>query len=416
MHVKMRLASTTPIRRAALAGTAAVVGLLSATPAGAVAHAAANPAGHGGGGGCPAAESLVPGTTWHKRTLAPGVVMSVGSKSDSNGVVAMHVLRVDLTAKNVSMTPLVHALAERSPLSSLAAGHPRLVAATNTGYFDFRLGAPTQPFIAAKVPLVISSAHQEVVGLDSAGLMESGKVWWAALLTAGSHTHAVAAKNEVYPPNGITMYTSKWGSASIPAAWNGVAVSVVKGVITAKPQPRHGLSVPSGGYLLVARGQSASKWLSARAVGAKISLASSVVTSAPKPFVQAYGVGVEVVQTAGVVRTGLSCDSLQTKQPARTEIGFADGGRHMIIAIVADHRGTSMHGLDEDQMSKLMVQLGASQAFAFDGSGSTELLARVTAGNPLKLENYPADGQERAMPLGLGILSAPTKTKAKHKH
>ncbi|HTW19507.1 MAG TPA: phosphodiester glycosidase family protein, partial [Mycobacteriales bacterium] len=164
-------------------------------------------------------------------------------------------------------------------------------------------------------------------------------------------------------------------------------------------------------YLLVAKGSKANSWLSKLSSGTKVSVASSVVTDAAKPFVQAYGVGVAVVQTPGVVRSGLSCNSLGTKQPARTEIGFANGGKTMIIAIVADDPAADEHGLDEDQMSELMVQLGATQAYAFDGSGSTELLARVHPSKPLKLENYPADGQERPMPVGLAILSRPVKHK-----
>jgi hypothetical protein len=122
------------------------------------------------------------------------------------------------------------------------------------------------------------------------------------------------------------------------------------------------------------------------------------------------------VQHPGVIRTGFSCNSLGTKQPARTEIGFSNGGKTLILAIVADDPAKSQHGLDENQMSELMVQLNASQAFAFDGSGSTELLARLGSSKPLTMENYPADGQERPMPVGLGIFSHPVKKKAKHKH
>lgn len=412
----MTATTTSRLRSGSLAAAAAAIGLLSAMPSAGVAHATPQrPANGGGGGGCPAAESLVPHTTWHKHTLAPGVVMSAGTATDSRGTVGMHILRVDMTHKNLSLHPLLHSIAQRSPLSALAAGHPNLVAATNTGYFDFRSGAPTQPLIASGVPLVISSAHQPVVGLGTNGRIESGQVWWAALLTAGSRTHAVVAKNEIDPPTGIALYTTKWGSASVPAQ-SSAARAVVGGVVTSAPNSHRGLSIPSGGYLLVAHGQVASTWLSKLSNGSKVSLASSVVTSAPKPFVQAYGVGVQVVVTPGVVRTGLSCDSIRTKQPARTEIGYANSGRTLVIAVVADNPFTSLHGLDEDQMSGLMVQLGVTAAFAFDGSGSTELLAKLSASRSLTLENYPADGQERPMPVGLGVFSAPVKTKHKAKH
>ena len=413
----MTRANSSRLRRARLVvPAAAALGLLGVVPGLGVAQASSrHPAAHNDGG-CPKAESLVPGTTWHKHTLATGLVMSSGSTTDSNGVVSMHVLRINLADQNISLQPLMHSLAERSPLSTLAANRPRLVAATNTGYFDFRTGDPTQPLIANKVPEVMSSAHQAVVGIGTNGLAESGTVWWAALLTAGKHTHAVLSKNELDPPSGLAVYNSKWGSSPVPAHWGDEIRGVVNGVLTSVSQSRWGTALPSNGYLLVGHGQSASNWLSGIPLGTKISLASSVVTSAPKPFVQAYGVGLEVVQKPGVIRTGFGCDSIGTKQPARTEIGLSHGGRMVTIAIVADHRGTSTHGLDENQMSELMVQLGSSQAFAFDGSGSTELLARLGGTQPLTLENYPADGQERPMPVGLGVFSSPVKHKAKHKH
>jgi hypothetical protein len=313
----------------------------------------------------------------------------------------------------------MHSIAERSALSSLAQNHPHLVAVTNTGYFDFRSGAPTVPLIAAGAPLVISKAHQAVVGLSAAtGELQSGRVWWSATLTAGKRSHALVAENETYPPAGISVYNSKWGAASVPGHWNAEARAVVKGVVTgSQGSSRHGFAVPSGGYLLVANGESADAWLSSLSDGTAVSIASSVKTSAPKPFVQAYGVGINIVDKAGEARTGFSCNSANTKQPARTAIGWTNGGRTMVIAIVADDPFTSMHGLDENQMSELMTQLGVSKAWAFDGSGSSELLAKLQGSSGLTLQNYPADGQERQMPLGLGVSSTPVhakKKKAKH--
>ncbi|HTW21381.1 MAG TPA: hypothetical protein VME70_14355, partial [Mycobacteriales bacterium] len=191
----------------------------------------------------------MPGTTWHKQVLAHGVTMTSGSKHDSRGIVSMHVLKVNLAAKNIGLKPLVHSLAERSPLSTLAQGHPEEVAVTNTGYFDFRTGAPTQPLISQRSPLVISSAHQEVVGIGTNGRMEAGPVWWSALLTAGSRTHSVVAKNELDPPSGLAMYTPKWGSTPVPIGWrnNSEVRQVVDGVASKVSGNDWGVKVPSNG-------------------------------------------------------------------------------------------------------------------------------------------------------------------------
>jgi Phosphodiester glycosidase len=398
------------LRRASVAATAAAVVLLGLVPDLGAAQAAPRAA-HDRHGPCPAAESLVPHTTWYTHTLAPGVVMTAGTAKDPNGRVSMHVLRVDLTRKSISLHPLMRSIAERSPLTSLAAGHPNLVAATNTGYFDMRTGAVLDPLIEGRSAVVMSTTHQAVVGLGTNGLMESGHVWWSATVTVGAHSHTLVARNELSPPLGISLYTSGWGSEPVQAHWDSVARPVVNGVLQGASRSSRWQMVPHGGSLLVGNGPRSASWLAALPTGAKVSAAGSVKTNAAEPFVQAYGVGVKVVATRGVTLSGFSCNSRNTTEPARTEIGFANGGRTLIIAIVTDRPGTSTHGLDEDQMSELMVQLGAAQAFAFDGSGSTELLARVPGHPGLTLENYPADGQERDMPLGLAVMATPPKAK-----
>ena len=76
-----------------------------------------------------------------------------------------------------------------------------------------------------------------------------------------------------------------------------------------------------------------------------------------------------------------------------------------MIAIVTDHRRDGMHGLDQKEMSRLMVELGVDKAFSWDGSGSSELLARMPGRQSLSMRNYPADGSERPIPVGFGVFS-----------
>jgi hypothetical protein len=361
---------------------------------------------------CPATESLVPGTTFTHHTLAKGVTVSAGTAKDARGTVNIHVLRVDLTKPRVKVVPLVHALANRQPLTELAAHRPRLVAATNTGYFDFVYGAPTDPLIVNGVPDVISDQHQPVVGIGKNGRLEAGDVWTASAVTANKTTQALTAANFVYPPTGISAFNARWGQRRVPSGWSSSSRAVVGGAVSGGPI-QHGATIPHGGYLLHARGRDATTWLANLPKGSKVSVSSELKTTARSPFVQAYGVGVQLVAQKGVAKTGFSCDSANTKTPARTAIGWAHGGRTMIVALVTDHPHTSSHGLDQDQMSKLMVQLGADKAYSWDGSGSTELLAKFRTSHSLAMQTYPADGAERPMPVGMGISIAPPRH---HKH
>jgi hypothetical protein len=357
---------------------------------------------------------LVPNTTWHHHRLGAGVVESGGVATDARGSVNMHVLRVDLSNKRVSLKPLLRSVAERLPLTTLASRHRRLVAATNTGYFDFGTGAPIDPLIVAGTPYVISNLHQTVVGIGRNGVAEAGQVWTSGSVTAAGSSRPLVATNDTNAPSGVSLFDRHWGAAQVPVGWSTTTRAVVNGVITAGSLDRHA-TVPKGGYLLQARGRLAGNWLSRLGAGSKVSISSTVKTTAVSPFVQAYGVGAQLVSQPGVAKTGFSCNSANTTQPARTAIGWAHGGRSLVIAVVADHPHTSTHGLDEDQMSKLMTQLGVGQAYAFDGSGSSELLAKRRGTSSLALQNYPADGQERPMPVGLGVSVAPAP-KRHHRH
>ncbi|HEX3708050.1 MAG TPA: phosphodiester glycosidase family protein [Mycobacteriales bacterium] len=405
-----RIHLKSPARAAAVLACAALgVGL---TLAPVTAHAAG---GRWGGGSCPAAETLVSGTTWHTHKLAPGVTLSEGNRTDQNGrgLVKMHVLRIVVGKPGVSFHPLMHAVAQRTVLSKLAANHASLVAAVNTGYFDFTTGAPTQPLIVKGSPMVISSRHQRVLGFDASGALQTGKVHLAATLFDGKQTRGVTGINEVEGNGGLQAYNPAWGGKAIPAGWQALARSVVANKLGSSAG--RNAHVPQGGYELMAQGTSATHWLSGLSSGSKAGIAGKVRTTTKRPFVQAYGVGAEVVKHFGKTRTNLSCDSANTDQPARTAYGIADDGKILVIGEVEDHPGTSVHGLDENQMSGFMAQLGVDRAFDVDGSGSTELLAKMPGTSTLKLRTYPADGEERALPVGLGISYKAPKVK-KHHH
>jgi hypothetical protein len=357
---------------------------------------------------CPAPESLVPGTIWRTHQLAPGVQLYDGATTDDGGKgrVKMHVLRVDLTTPGVSVQPLMRAVAERSPLSQLAAGNGHLVAAVNTGYFDFVTGAPTQALVVDGKPLVMSARPENVVGLDSRGAMQWGTAALAATVTAESQARKINGLNDV-DGGGVVVFSPRWGSAQVPAGPD----SAVRTVVRDRLGPSAiGISqippVPTDGAELVAHGRDVS-WLASLPSAMPVDIAETITTTAPRPFAQAYGVGPTIV-VDGVARTGLPCDTAGTNQPAQTAIAVATDGT-LVIGEVEEHPGTSLHGLDADQMGKFMEELGVARAWLLDGSGSTEMLARMPGTSTLTLHTYPADGAERPMPVGIGIAYSPPR-------
>jgi exopolysaccharide biosynthesis protein len=133
-------------------------------------------------------------------------------------------------------------------------------------------------------------------------------------------------------------------------------------------------------------------------VGVHVSLTSSSRT----PLTLGYGVGTHIVSN-GVAGTGLRCKRTE-RLPARTAIGWTADRRQLLLVAVDNHRSAKLHGLEPDQLARVMRDLGAAEAYMFDGGGSTEMIVRPRPGARLSIRNYPSDGRERLIPLGFGIF------------
>jgi hypothetical protein len=351
---------------------------------------------------CPKPESLVFGTDWHTRHIAPGVTLKEARRHDHNGYVKMHVLRVDVTNRHLGFRPLIRKIATRNPLSKLAHHKRRLVAVTNAGYFNYATSAPIGPVISRHKPLLASGTPELAVGFNRDGLMQAGEVELAGAVRARGETRALAGLNVAWPHYGLNVYTPRWGSHPVahPA---GTLSRYVSGTGRVRSAARHHYRyAPLSGYLLMARGNADRHWLRSLHQGTHVDFQREITTTAPQPFKLAYAVGTQIVMPGGYARLGLSCRK-SYPQPARTGIGFARGGRELILAVADDNYRTRLHGLASIQFARVMSDLGADQAFLLDGGGSTEMLARLARGRPMTLRNHPADGRERPLPLGFGI-------------
>ena len=378
-----------------------------------------SPSGHWPGGGytshaCPAPQQLVKDTTWTRHNLAPGVTLSEGTATDktvygTSGQVNMHVLRIDTTNANLRFAPLVDHFAQRTPLSELAAGNPHLVAATNTGFFDFDEDAPLGPVYANGHPTSIGAVPEPVIGLTASNQIEQGNVSLVGTVTAARKSIAVAGVNYLSSKRGLSIYTSAWGSRAVPFAPRHSNSDLGVIVRDGRTVSRAGLHnhAPASGELLVASSPGTEAWMRRLPTGTDVVQDLRIRTTTPQPMVQAYSVGSPLVLHAGKVDTSLGCDERDT-QAARTAIGYTAGGKQLVIVVVADDPGTALHGLDHKEMSKLLVDLGVAKAWQWDGSGSSEMIARI--GGTLSIRNYCADGQERPMPVGFGIYNYPAKS------
>ncbi|HWC34658.1 MAG TPA: phosphodiester glycosidase family protein [Mycobacteriales bacterium] len=362
---------------------------------------------------CPKPQSLVSTTRWTDHRLAPGVALSEGVAHDRTvtgdpGTVDMHVLRVRTTDPDVSVAPLVDGWSNRSPLDQLAANRPKLVAATNAGLFDFEPTGPIGPVFDHGRPGSIGSTPQRTVGITPDGTVESARVHLAGQVSAAGQQMNVDGFNVLFPSPGLSVYTSAWGPGPIPRGPDGskgnVAVVVRHGHVVAAPTTTTA-SAPREGQLLVASSPAARRFLGGLQVGSAVQVRLHVVTEGSHSLTTGFAVAEQLLLGPHRSAPHLGCVERDT-QAARTAVGFTSDRKQLILLVVSDHPRTAMHGLDHRELAKVMSDLGAAKAWEFDGSGSSEMIARMPRSGALSIRNFCADGAQRPMPVGLGVFDS----------
>jgi hypothetical protein len=263
-------------------------------------------------------------------------------------------------------------------------------------------------------PLTLSTARQPVIAFTLAGLPRPATVWLDGRVTAGRSIRQVQSVNFLHPRRGLSVYTPLWGQITWvpqPAGRETVMREVRGGRVVGQAMQGHHDAFGNA-ELLVASTAKTEAWLRGLRPGTRVKTSLRVRSTSKRPLVEGYNVGKRLVRS-GKPASHLDCHERDT-QAARTGVGITANGKSLVIAIVADHPcyssrvngcgGRHVHGLDHKEMARLMTELGARTAWQWDGSGSSELVARMPRSHRLEIRNYCADGEERPMPVGFGIF------------
>jgi hypothetical protein len=322
-----------------------------------------------------------------------------GQHHDPRGIVGMHVLRVDVKNSHVRFAPLMHHVADRAALTTLSR-HRMLVASTNAGYFDFGSGAPLNPVIVGGRPVFGPSVTSAAVGFGPDGLMHSAALAATGTVTGPHDPVPLAGWNAAQAAEGINAYTARWGAHPVPMPRDAVSRLVTNGVVSSATGRSR--TAPAHGYLLVARGPVAAGWLRSLVKGDRVSVRVTLTSSSRTPLSLAYSVGTHLV-IKGVAQTGSACKRTE-HLPARTAIGWTADRRHLVLLAIDNVPHTKYHGVEPDQLARIMHDLGAAEAFMFDGGGSTEMVVRPRPGARLTIRNHPTANVERRIPVAFGVF------------
>lgn len=398
---------------AGLAATAGAGTAEAAAPPGTAAPAGSAP-GTGpaepDGTGVPVYATTVPGESVEAdrvdRPVAPGIVLTSFDTFGRTGWLRVHVLNADLGRASVGVDLIADKVSDPRPLSQ-AADAAHAVAAVNGDYFDI-----TETF-AAEGPEIQggklrkgTSQHTTVaaVGADRVARL-ADLVLTGTVTVAGTQRPLAALNSPSVPADSVAAFTPQWGAGNrtlIQDAGPYTELVVSSGTVTAVNSAITGTPVPDGGLIVLGRGAAAAQ-LAGTKPGDAVAVAFAPRSDAPTDLRMALGSGAVLVQggTAVDFPPGTGNDAPKP----RTAIGWPAGG-HRLLLVAVDGSANFSAGLSFDDMAKLMVRLGADEAFMLDGGGSTELVARRPGDAAVGVVNTPSDGGERPVPNGVGLFAA----------
>lgn len=358
--------------------------------------------------GAPGKSNRYQAFSWSDSSMpvAPGVQLTTFQSETGRGPVRGTILTVEVGNPRIGVRLLTPGpLAAAQPLSQLTA-QAGAVAAINGDFFDiYHTNAPYGAAIAdgqlLKGP-IWSWTRAAGIGQDGLGRIADLNLGGVVRLPFGEVPLGALNAHNI-PAGGIGAYTTAWGPSGRGRAVEGALgvheVTVQNGVVVGKADFAGGGWIAPDALVLLGREDGAAA-LAALNIGDVASAVYWPATDAPVPFQIAIG-GKTVL-----LRDGQIQDVPDNESEPRTAIGFSADGQRMYLVTV-DGRQRASRGLTLREMGGLMLQVGADDALNLDGGGSTTMLARKPGDAGAQVVNRPSNGRERAVPNGIGIITAP---------
>ena len=340
--------------------------------------------------------------------LFPGTTYERSVQFTPHGPVSIHVVRGPRPVGLYRLKPVLsnESIVQRETVSAM---QKRLsTQATSVGvngdYFAPADGRPTGIFLRDGVLATPPNSARSSAGVTLDGLLDVRRVTFRGTWRGTGQRRSLNFLNKSPGTNGISLFTSDWGSSTPRIA--GAFTAVLGAFPSATPNTdlvvpvlsaASGTSVriQPGTAVLVARGNAATK-LQAEAVPGTTLTLRLILQPDWSVVSDAIGGGPLLVRDGTPVyraNEGFTTSQLAPRGP-RTAVGQrADGG---VILLTTDGRqpGFSV-GMTNFELAQALVRYGAVRGMGLDGGGSSTLAFEGT------VLNSPSDGRERAVSTAL---------------
>jgi exopolysaccharide biosynthesis protein len=322
--------------------------------------------------------------------------------------VGLYRLKPVLSNESIVLRETVSSMQKRLATQATSVG-------VNGDYFAPSDGRPSGIFLRDGILAAPPNPARSSAGVTLDGLLDVRRVSFRGTWRGTGQRRALNFLNKAPGTNGISLFTSDWGTStprvsgafmavlgSFPAATPNTDLAVPVTAASASTSVR----IDPGAAVLVARGNAAAKLQTEAQVGTVVTL--RLILQPDWSIVSdAIGGGPVLVRDGAPVyrsNEGFTTSQLAPRGP-RTAVGQrADGG---IVLLTTDGRqpGFSV-GMTNFELAQALVRFGAVRGMALDGGGSSTLAFEGT------VLNSPSDGRERAVSTALmlqyfGVYAAP---------
>jgi flagellar hook assembly protein FlgD len=322
-----------------------------------------------------AAQILMPGVTYEKRlefTRFGPMRLHILSAPKPDGV--LYKVQPVLSNGAVVGRERVTSMQRRAEQSSTTAG-------VNGDLFTWADGIPSSGLIQDGVMKTTPHPKRSMVGVDTGGNLRVERIAMLATWQGAGPRRPVHLLNRPPGPNGTTLYTPAYGTAT--PANSGVVEAVLSPFPAATPNAdlvgfvtenrRGGTPIPPGGAVLAAKGTQGQR-LAIEAAGGQLVTLRLVLRPDWRDVPEALGGGPVLVRAGNpIFRAGEDFGTyhLNRRHP-RTAVGQRADGR-IIMLVVDGRRPGYSAGMTNFELALAMIKLGAVTASALDAGGSSTM-------------------------------------------
>lgn len=346
--------------------------------------------------------------------VAPGVQYGEYDLLTTEGPLAIHAIAVAAHAPDISLQAVLanDALTSAGETISSMAQRTGAIAGINADYFDIgNTNAPTN-IVVREGQIVRTPRKRYALLVTSDGtphIVESG---FTGTVSVGARTVALDAINELPPPGGGTsLITPAFGTI---APQNGVTLVALVPETGTPPLCSYRVSAIADETVRNAAGYYLAIGLNAYGSAGVPNAGDPVVASgdlSPIPLAQVSAAvgGGPLLLDAGLPvddPDGPSGKAFARRIPSSGAAISADG---TLLLIEVDGRELDHSlGVTRPEFAALMQGFGAVRGMAFDGGGSSEIVARTPTQLDATLQNDPSDGHERKVADGIFVYDSAT--------